>query len=71
MHKHGACEKIKEQTNDVEESAVWASDAEKSQETGAGASNALLVLLRNWPLMSAVIAYCVFQLHDMAYIEVR
>ncbi|KAK9148951.1 hypothetical protein Scep_007708 [Stephania cephalantha] len=27
-------------------------------------------LLRNWPLMSAVIAYCVFSLHDMAYSEI-
>lgn len=27
-------------------------------------------LLRNWPLMSAIIVYCVFQLHDMAYSEV-
>ncbi|XP_042060914.1 protein ZINC INDUCED FACILITATOR-LIKE 1-like isoform X1 [Salvia splendens] len=27
-------------------------------------------LLRNWPLMSAIIVYCVFQLHDMAYSEI-
>ncbi|KAK1393618.1 Protein ZINC INDUCED FACILITATOR [Heracleum sosnowskyi] len=27
-------------------------------------------LLRNWPLMSAIIVYCVFQLHDTAYAEV-
>lgn len=26
-------------------------------------------LLKNWPLMSSIIAYCVFQLHDMAYAE--
>ncbi|KAL5546913.1 hypothetical protein UlMin_006600 [Ulmus minor] len=27
-------------------------------------------LLRNWPLMSSIIVYCVFQLHDMAYSEI-
>nr|XP_048334009.1 protein ZINC INDUCED FACILITATOR 1-like isoform X3 [Ziziphus jujuba var. spinosa] len=27
-------------------------------------------LLRNWPLMSSIITYCVFQLHDMAYTEI-
>lgn len=70
LHKHGTHEKIKEQTNDVEY-PVWTSDhAEKAQDSGEGASNTLVVLLRNWPLMSAIIAYCVFQLHDMAYIEI-
>ena len=29
-----------------------------------------LSLLRNWPLMSAITVYCVFQLHDTAYAEV-
>ncbi|EXC30779.1 Protein ZINC INDUCED FACILITATOR-LIKE 1 [Morus notabilis] len=27
-------------------------------------------LLKNWPLMSSIIVYCVFQLHDMAYSEI-
>ena len=27
-------------------------------------------LLKNWELMSAVIIYCIFSLHDVAYIEV-
>ncbi|XP_057948421.1 protein ZINC INDUCED FACILITATOR 1-like [Malania oleifera] len=27
-------------------------------------------LLKNWPLMSCIIVYCVFQLHDMAYAEI-
>ncbi|KAM3339758.1 hypothetical protein P3S68_029627 [Capsicum galapagoense] len=27
-------------------------------------------LLKNWPLVSAIIVYCVFQLHDMAYLEI-
>lgn len=28
-------------------------------------------LLMNWPLMSSIMVYCVFSLHDMAYTEVR
>ena len=27
-------------------------------------------LLLNWPLMSSIIVYCVFCLHDIAYTEV-
>jgi hypothetical protein len=27
-------------------------------------------LWRNWPLMSSIIVYCVFSLHDMAYTEI-
>lgn len=27
-------------------------------------------LIKNWPLMSAIIVYCIFSLHDMAYTEV-
>jgi hypothetical protein len=27
-------------------------------------------LLKNWPLMSSIIVYCIFSLHDMAYTEV-
>ncbi|XP_047316013.1 protein ZINC INDUCED FACILITATOR-LIKE 1-like [Impatiens glandulifera] len=27
-------------------------------------------LFRNWPLMSAIIVYCIFSLHDMAYTEI-
>ncbi|XP_027114250.1 protein ZINC INDUCED FACILITATOR-LIKE 1 isoform X3 [Coffea arabica] len=27
-------------------------------------------LLKNWPLMSSIIVYCIFSLHDMAYSEI-
>ncbi|KAJ0534528.1 putative major facilitator superfamily, MFS transporter superfamily [Helianthus annuus] len=30
----------------------------------------LLSLFKNWPLMSSIIVYCVFSLHDMAYTEI-
>lgn len=28
-------------------------------------------LFKNWPLMSSIIVYCIFSLHDMAYSEVK
>lgn len=27
-------------------------------------------LLKNWPLISSIIVYCILSLHDMAYTEV-
>ncbi|KAK9067466.1 hypothetical protein SSX86_014795 [Deinandra increscens subsp. villosa] len=30
----------------------------------------LISLLKNWPLMSSIIVYCVFSLHNMAYSEI-
>ncbi|XP_074276154.1 protein ZINC INDUCED FACILITATOR-LIKE 1-like isoform X2 [Silene latifolia] len=58
-------------SHDLEDADFIASDdLEKSQSTEGRASNTWLSLLRNWPLMSVVILYCVFQLHDMAYIEI-
>ncbi|KAK8950417.1 Protein ZINC INDUCED FACILITATOR-LIKE 1 [Platanthera guangdongensis] len=37
---------------------------------GNDAKNSNENLLMNWPLMSSVIVYCVFSLHDMAYTEI-
>ncbi|KAE8037871.1 hypothetical protein FH972_010426 [Carpinus fangiana] len=59
-------------------------DSEKGLETGTCGSNvnektkqiegrgpiAKESLLKNWPLMSSIIVYCVFSLHDMAYTEI-
>lgn len=59
-------------------------DSEEGLETGSCESNvnekteqiegrgpiAKESLLKNWPLMSSIIVYCVFSLHDMAYTEV-
>ncbi|CAM8926976.1 unnamed protein product [Rhodiola kirilowii] len=33
-------------------------------------STSQLSLLKNWPLMSSILVYCIFQLHDIAYSEV-
>ncbi|XP_057520270.1 protein ZINC INDUCED FACILITATOR-LIKE 1-like [Amaranthus tricolor] len=59
QHAHGI---IHDQAHDIE-------DAEKSKNTSRSSSS-WFSLLRNWPLMSSIIVYCVFQLHDMAYTEI-
>ncbi|XP_074297265.1 protein ZINC INDUCED FACILITATOR-LIKE 1-like isoform X1 [Silene latifolia] len=45
-------------------------DVEKSQSTESKSSNSSLTLLRNWPLMSMIIVFSIFQMHDTAYSEV-
>ncbi|KAM0033997.1 putative major facilitator superfamily, MFS transporter superfamily [Helianthus debilis subsp. tardiflorus] len=49
--------------NNELESASNVSDVEKKDST-------LLSLLKNWPLMSSIILYCVFSLQNMAYAEI-
>ncbi|KAF3441419.1 hypothetical protein FNV43_RR15333 [Rhamnella rubrinervis] len=41
-----------------------------SQQYEEKCPNSQQSLLKNWPLMSSIIVYCVFQLHDMAYTEI-
>ncbi|KAJ6802802.1 protein ZINC INDUCED FACILITATOR-LIKE 1-like isoform X1 [Iris pallida] len=43
---------------------------DKDEETGVGPPAPKENLFKNWPLMSSVIVYCVFSLHDMAYTEI-
>ena len=65
MHKEN-----KEQ-DDLWEVTVHGTDVKeklkKNEEKGPTQQQSLL---KNWPLMSSIIVYCVFQLHDMAYSEV-
>ncbi|XP_021749123.1 protein ZINC INDUCED FACILITATOR-LIKE 1-like isoform X2 [Chenopodium quinoa] len=56
---------VQNHSSDIEDA-----DTEKLQNSKEGASNSWFSLLKNWPLMSTIIVYCVFQLHDMAYIEI-
>ncbi|THU70150.1 hypothetical protein C4D60_Mb08t22000 [Musa balbisiana] len=50
---------------DLEGSLIRCETRESSEETEAPKS-----LIKNWPLMSAIIVYCVFSLQDMAYSEI-
>ncbi|KAL0397369.1 UNVERIFIED_CONTAM: protein ZINC INDUCED FACILITATOR-LIKE 1 [Sesamum calycinum] len=68
LHTHNS-EKIASQDSyDALESANQGSrekeEIEEGQETTSKES-----LFKNWPLMSSIIVYCVFSLHDMAYTE--
>lgn len=70
LHTHNS-EKISSQISyDVLESASPRStdkvDLKEGSETTSKYS-----LFKNWPLMSSIIVYCVFSLHDMAYTEVK
>lgn len=42
----------------------------KERETEGSQPSSKKSLIRNWPLMSSIIVYCVFSLHDMAYTEI-
>ncbi|KAK9067471.1 hypothetical protein SSX86_014800 [Deinandra increscens subsp. villosa] len=53
---------------DESEAASYVPDAEgKTYEKN---DSTFISLLKNWPLMSSIIIYCVFSLHDMAYAEI-
>ncbi|PIM98531.1 hypothetical protein CDL12_28989 [Handroanthus impetiginosus] len=71
LHMHGE----KNIGQDVKEAALESNMDEPigSQKTEVSVLSSCVPqksLLKNWPLMSAIIVYCVFQLHDMAYSEV-
>uniref|UniRef100_A0A0E0C0U1 Major facilitator superfamily (MFS) profile domain-containing protein n=1 Tax=Oryza meridionalis TaxID=40149 RepID=A0A0E0C0U1_9ORYZ len=43
---------------------------ETTKESGSGRMGHTKSLLKNWQLMSAITLYCVFSLHDTAYLEI-
>ncbi|KAF5728815.1 protein ZINC INDUCED FACILITATOR-LIKE 1-like [Tripterygium wilfordii] len=55
---------------DMETSSHWSNANEKKDEIEKNESTSKGSLIRNWPLMSSIIVYCVFSLHDMAYSEI-
>ena len=68
LHTHNEDNKPTEDSYDALESATCGSNAkEKGQESEPTSTGNLF---KNWPLMSSIIVYCVFSLHDMAYTEV-
>lgn len=70
LHKHngyGSNGSTKEESIEELESAI---SHHKEEKTEVVERNSNKSLFKNWPLMSSIIAYCVFALHDMAYSEV-
>ncbi|XP_027176137.1 protein ZINC INDUCED FACILITATOR-LIKE 1-like isoform X1 [Coffea eugenioides] len=56
--------------NGVEAAAYDSTLQERDGNSGDSLPTSQSSLLKNWPLMSSIITYCVFQLHDMAYTEI-
>ncbi|KAJ9685084.1 hypothetical protein PVL29_017205 [Vitis rotundifolia] len=71
LHSHKENNKSREDSYDALEAANGGSNAkEKEQEIEGSESTSNESLFKNWPLMSSIIVYCVFSLHDMAYTEI-
>ncbi|KAK2634536.1 hypothetical protein Ddye_029328 [Dipteronia dyeriana] len=68
LHMHGDDNISLDASYDALESASCLSNSQLKQEGSKGPSKKNL--LKNWPLMSSIIVYCVFSLHDMAYTEI-
>ncbi|KAK1362705.1 putative peptide/nitrate transporter [Heracleum sosnowskyi] len=69
LHKHELRKISSDDSIEILESAPIESDATEyaSQETK---SNSKENLFTNWPLMSSILVYCVFSIHEMAYLEI-
>ncbi|KAL6326336.1 hypothetical protein AAG906_007841 [Vitis piasezkii] len=71
LHTHNENKKSREDSYDALEAANGGSNAkEKEQEIEGSEPTSNESLFMNWPLMSSIIVYCVFSLHDMAYTEI-
>lgn len=71
LHTHNKNKEELEESNDILEAKINGhnekGNMQNSEEKHPTSQRSLL---KNWPLMSSIIVYCVFQLHDMAYTEV-
>ncbi|KAK4378129.1 hypothetical protein RND71_004425 [Anisodus tanguticus] len=74
LHKHNKIKKEKSNFHDAaegtpdESNGLNVSPSMRYSEHKAPSSQKSL--LKNWPLVSSIIVYCIFQLHDIAYLEI-
>ncbi|XP_072975084.1 protein ZINC INDUCED FACILITATOR-LIKE 1-like isoform X1 [Typha angustifolia] len=68
LHKHNI-NRTGDQSVENLESLAYDSDLKQHNEEREGAAPKQN-LFKNWPLMSSIIVYCIFSLHDMAYTEI-
>ncbi|PON86770.1 Major facilitator [Trema orientale] len=72
LHKHDdknrSC--ITDSFESLENASYILTDPNQSRQKTEGEQKPKKSLLRNWPLMSSIIVYCVFSLHEMAYNEI-
>ncbi|XP_059653725.1 protein ZINC INDUCED FACILITATOR-LIKE 1-like isoform X2 [Cornus florida] len=68
LHMH---HKSRDNSCEALESACYESNAKEIKQDIEGREPiSKESLIKNWPLMSSIIVYCVFSLHDMAYTEI-
>ncbi|GMH20247.1 hypothetical protein Nepgr_022088 [Nepenthes gracilis] len=70
LHMHTASNEVQDQLQEVLDTMENESNFKGVQNSKGRNQSSSQSLLRNWPLMSAIIVYSVFQLHDMAYTEI-
>ncbi|KAI6676714.1 hypothetical protein NL676_037510 [Syzygium grande] len=68
LHMHHGSSEPDESREDVENASLESSTKYKTQKVEGKAPKKSLI--QNWPLMSSIIVYCIFSLHDMAYTEI-
>jgi hypothetical protein len=64
LHNHNGSDADESDDTEAIENGINKVDKEKTVQKNEN-------LFMNWPLMSSIIAYCVFSLHDIAYQEVN
>ncbi|KAK9170611.1 hypothetical protein Syun_002751 [Stephania yunnanensis] len=70
LHTHKGCNRGSISYENLEASSDSCDLKGKIGETDGKVLDSKRSLFSNWPLMSSVIVYCVFSLHDMAYTEI-
>ncbi|XP_008231756.1 PREDICTED: protein ZINC INDUCED FACILITATOR-LIKE 1-like [Prunus mume] len=69
LHKHNGNTRLQDDSYEALETASYgsfANEGKQKTEEQIPKEN----LFKNWPLMSSIIVYCVYSLHDMAYTEI-
>jgi hypothetical protein len=70
LHNHNQNGRLHDDSFEALETASCGSNANEMKQK-AEEQKPKESLMKNWPLMSSIIVYCVFSLHDMAYTEVN
>nr|XP_023913846.1 protein ZINC INDUCED FACILITATOR 1-like isoform X3 [Quercus suber] len=70
LHIHTKNKVLEDSYDALEATAYGPSEKGNMQNSEERHQFSLQSLLKNWPLMSSIIVFCVFQLHDMAYSEI-
>ncbi|XP_043693478.1 protein ZINC INDUCED FACILITATOR-LIKE 1-like isoform X1 [Telopea speciosissima] len=70
LHTHKGNNEERHDSCDALEPPLDVSDAKEVTAKTQGGGTPKQSLLKNWPLMSVIVVYCVFSLYDMAYSEI-